>query len=211
MPIIECFPSGPFGTNAYILACSETRKGVIIDPAPGSAKALVEGSAAIEIKAIFLTHSHWDHIGDLKKIKTSFDVPVYVHPSDRPNVVEPGIDKLLVMFRIDGVEPEFDLQEGETIEVGKLRVIVIETPGHTPGGVCFYLDQEKTLFSGDTLFKGSIGTLSLPTADPQAMWHSLKKLEKLPPETVVYPGHGLSTTIGDEAWLPKAQELFRMN
>ncbi|MCB1072161.1 MAG: MBL fold metallo-hydrolase [Chlamydiales bacterium] len=208
MPIIECFPSGPFETNAYILACSETNKGVIIDPAPDSAAALIDGSAAIEIKAILLTHSHWDHIGDLKKVKTTFGVPVYVHPSDRLNVVKPGSDKLPLMFHIDGVEPEFDLQEGEVIEVGKLKLIVIETPGHTPGGVCFYLDKEKILFSGDTLFKGSIGKISFPTANPQAMWRSLKKLEKLPPETVVYPGHGPSTTIGDEDWLPKAQELF---
>lgn len=208
MPIIECFPSGPFETNAYILACSETNKGVIIDPAPDSAAALIDGSAAIEIKAILLTHSHWDHIGDLKKVKTTFGVPVYVHPSDRLNVVKPGSDKIPLMFHIDGVEPEFDLQEGEVIEVGKLKLIVIETPGHTPGGVCFYLDKEKILFSGDTLFKGSIGKISFPTANPQAMWRSLKKLEKLPPETVVYPGHGPSTTIGDEDWLPKAQELF---
>ncbi|MCB1082882.1 MAG: MBL fold metallo-hydrolase, partial [Simkania sp.] len=129
-------------------------------------------------------------------------------PSDRLNVVKPGSDKLPLMFHIDGVEPEFDLQEGEVIEVGKLKLIVIETPGHTPGGVCFYLDKEKILFSGDTLFKGSIGKISFPTANPQAMWRSLKKLEKLPPETVVYPGHGPSTTIGDEDWLPKAQELF---
>jgi hydroxyacylglutathione hydrolase len=155
-----------------------------------------------------LTHSHWDHIGDLKKVKTRFGVPVYVHPADRGNVVKPGSDKLPLMYQIEGVEPEFDLQEGEIIEVGKLQLIVIASPGHTPGGVCFYLDKEKILFSGDTLFKGSIGNLSFPTADPQAMWHSLKKLEKLPSETVVYPGHGPSTTIGDEDWLPKAQELF---
>ncbi|MDN3509678.1 MAG: MBL fold metallo-hydrolase [Candidatus Neptunochlamydia sp.] len=208
MPIVEYFPSGPFETNAYILGCSGTNKGVIIDPAPDSAEALIDGSAGIRIKAILLTHSHWDHIGDLKKIKTGFDVPVYVHPSDRSNVVNPGNDKLPLMFHIDGVEPEFDVQEGQIIEVGKLRVIVIETPGHTPGGVCFYLPKEKILFSGDTLFKGSIGNLSFPTADPQAMWRSLKKLEKLPPETVVYPGHGPSTTIGDENWLPKSEELF---
>ncbi len=206
--IIECYPSGPFETNAYILACNETSKGVIIDPAPGSADALIKGSAAIKIEAILLTHSHWDHIGDLKKIKKSFDIPVYVHPADRGNIVKPGSDGLPLMDKIEGVEPEFDLQEGEIIEVGKLKVIVIATPGHTPGGVCFYLDKEKILFSGDTLFKGSIGNLSFPTASPSDMWHSLKKLEHLPPDTVVYPGHGPSTTIGDEDWLPKAQELF---
>ncbi|MEM8727095.1 MAG: MBL fold metallo-hydrolase [Chlamydiota bacterium] len=208
MPVIERFPSGPLETNAYILGCNETDQGVIIDPAPGSARSLIDRSAAIEIKAILLTHSHWDHIGDLKKIKTRFDAPVYVHPADRSNVANPGADRLPVKLHIDRVEPEFELQEGQTIEVGQLRIIVIETPGHTPGGSCFYLHEEKILFSGDTLFKGSIGNLSLPTADRQAIWSSLKKLEKLPPETVVYPGHGPSTTIGDEDWLPNARKLF---
>lgn len=208
MPLIECYPSGPFDTNAYILACNETSEGVIIDPAPGSYDALITGASSIKIKAILLTHSHWDHIGDLKRVKESFGVPVYVHPADRENVVKPGSDGLPLMQRIEGVEPDFDLQEGEIIEVGKLRVIVIATPGHTLGGVCFYLDKEKILFSGDTLFKGSIGNLSFPTASPTDMWHSLKKLEHLAPETVVYPGHGPSTTIGDEAWLSKAQQIF---
>lgn len=208
MPLIECYPSGPFDTNAYILACNETSEGVIIDPAPRSYDALIRGASAIKIKAILLTHSHWDHIGDLKRVKEGFGIPVYVHPADRGNVVKPGSDGLPLMQQIEGVEPDFDLQEGEIIEVGKLRLIVIETPGHTPGGVCFHLDQEKILFSGDTLFKGSIGNLSFPNASPSDMWHSLKKLEHLAPETVVYPGHGPSTTIGDESWLPKAQKLF---
>lgn len=137
MPLIECYPSGPFDTNAYILACNETSQGVIIDPALGSYDPLITGSSAIKIQAILLTHSHWDHIGDLKRVKESFGVPVYVHPADRGNVVKPGSDGLPLMYRIEGVEPEFDLQEGEILEVGKLKLRVIHTPGHTPGGVCF--------------------------------------------------------------------------
>ena len=119
---------------------------MIIDPAPGSAEALIKGSAAIEIQSILLTHSHWDHIGDLKKIKQSFEIPTHVHPADRGNVVKPGSDGLPLMFQIEGVEPEFDLQKGEILGVGKLKVIVITTLGHTPGGVCFYLDKEKILW-----------------------------------------------------------------
>ena len=202
------FSIGPFQTNAYLLSCSETSEGVIIDPAPGSAEMLIRGSAHLKIEAILLTHSHWDHIGDLKKVKEAFGAPIYVHPTDRENVVNPGSDGLPLMFQIEGAEPDFDLQEGEEIEVGALKLVVITTPGHTPGGVCFYLEKEGILFSGDTLFKGSIGNLSFPTANPSEMWHSLKKLEKLPPETVVYPGHGPLTTLGDEGWLSKAQELF---
>ncbi len=208
MPIIECFPSGPFETNAYILACSETRKGVFIDPAPGSYDKLLDGAAAIKMEGILLTHSHWDHIGDLKKVKENFAVPVYGHPADRGNVEKPGSDGLPLISPIEGTTVEFELKEGQMIDVGHLELRVIELPGHTPGGVAFYLEKEKILFAGDTLFKGSIGNLSLPTANPSAMWNSLDKLAKLPPETVVYSGHGPSTTIGDEDWLPRARELF---
>ncbi|MCB1107649.1 MAG: MBL fold metallo-hydrolase [Chlamydiia bacterium] len=208
MSQVQCFPSGPFETNAYLLTCRETNKGVFIDPAPGSAEALIDASGGVEVEAILLTHSHWDHIGDVKKLKGSFDIPVYVHKSDRPNVVKPGSDTLPLMIPIEGVEPEFELKEGQIISVGHLELQVIETPGHTPGGVCFYIEKEKILFAGDTLFKGSIGNLSLPTANRVEMWRSLEKLEKLPPETVVYSGHGPSTTIGDESWLPRAREIF---
>jgi len=208
MSQVQCFPSGPFETNAYLLSCSETGKGVFIDPAPGSAESLTQAAGGIVVEAVLLTHSHWDHIGDLKKIKKTFGIPVYVHKNDRGNVVSPGCDGVPLMMKIEGVEPEFDLKEGQVISVGHLNLKVIETPGHTPGGVCFYIEKEKILFAGDTLFKGSIGNLSLATANRADMWQSLEKLEKLPPDTVVYSGHGPSTTIGDENWLPRAREIF---
>lgn len=206
--LIKCFPSGPFETNAYLLACRETDKGVLIDPSPGSAEALIKAAFGVKIEAILLTHSHWDHIADLKKVKKAFNVPVYVHPADRGNVENPGSDGLPLMMAIEGVIPDFDLKEGEIIPIGHLEIKVIETPGHSPGGVCFFLEKEKILFSGDTLFKGSIGNISLPTSDRSAMWRSLEKLEKLPPDTTVYPGHGPLTTIGEESWLPRAREVF---
>ena len=208
MSQVQCFPSGPFETNAYLLTCLETSKGMFIDPSPGSFEPLIKASGSVEIEGILLTHSHWDHIGDLKRLKMMFDVPVYVHKNDRENVVHPGSDGLPLMIPVEGVEVDFTLKEGQTISVGHLELKVIETPGHTPGGVCFYLEKEKILFAGDTLFKGSIGNLSLPTADRSAMWKSLEKLEKLPFDTVVFSGHGPSTTIGDENWLPNAREIF---
>ncbi|MFN4173726.1 MAG: MBL fold metallo-hydrolase, partial [Parachlamydiaceae bacterium] len=85
---------------------------------------------------------------------------------------------------------------------------VIDLPGHTPGGVGFYDPKRGLLFSGDTLFQNTIGNLSFPTARPELMWKSLKKLAKLPPETIVMPGHGPSTTIAKERWLDKAEDYF---
>ncbi len=100
------------------------------------------------------------------------------------------------------------LEEGDRISIGEIAFTVISTPGHSPGCVCFYCEKEHILFSGDTLFKGTIGNLTFPTSVPDEMWPSLDKLAALPPETKVYPGHGPSTTIGDESWLPRARKLF---
>jgi len=208
--ILEAFPSGPFETNAYLLGCEEKKVGIFIDPAPDSQSALMKAADmhGLKIQAIFLTHSHWDHIGDVAKLKKALNLKLYVHQADADNMRNPGSDGLPLMFAIEGAEPEFFFEEGQKLQVGQLELIVIHTPGHTPGGVSFYFPKEKVLISGDTLFKGSIGNLSFPTADPEAMWNSLDKLAKLPPETRVYPGHGPATTIGAENWLPNAKQIF---
>lgn len=206
--LLKTFPAGPFATNAYVLASEP--KALIVDPAPGSATQIISAIEAhhLDLVGIYLTHSHWDHIGDLATLQHKYEVPVFVHHLDRMNVELPGSDQVPMMMPIIGVKPDGFLEEGQRITLGDIAIEVIHTPGHTPGGICLWLPQEKILFSGDTLFKGSIGTLSLPTADSSSMWCSLKKLAKLPPSTVVYPGHGEPTMIGDETWLENAQEIF---
>ncbi|MBN4067177.1 MBL fold metallo-hydrolase [Simkania negevensis] len=208
--LIEVFPSGPFSTNAYLIACEETKEAVVVDPSPGSFEAIASFLAQhlLKIKKILLTHSHWDHIGDVAAIVKESGVGVYVHEHDAGNLKEPGSDGLPLFFAIEGVEPTGFFCEGDEIGVGNLKFLVIETPGHTPGGVCFYCDSEDVLISGDTLFKGSIGNLDFPTANAEEMWRSLDRLAKLPPQTKVYPGHGEATTIAEESWLSKAREIF---
>jgi len=208
--IIQPFPSGPFETNAYVVACSKTREAAIIDPAPESAEKVIDFITKEDLTpiAMLITHSHWDHIGDAFKLKEHYSIPVYIHSLDVPNLKQPGSDGLPMWIDIRGVVPDKTFSEGDLIKIGTIEFKVIHTPGHTPGGVCFYSEKQSVLLSGDTLFKGSIGNLSFPTSVPNAMWGSLEKLAKLPAQTIVYPGHGPSTTIGKESWLSKAQELF---
>ena len=210
MMILEIFPSGPFLTNAMLLGCPTTKKGVFIDPSPGSSPLLIDSAKkhGLDIIAIFLTHSHLDHIGDLAILKEKYNIPIYVHPLDAENVENPGSDGLSLFLPVAGVKPDKFFEEGEQLMVGLLEIRVIHTPGHSPGGVCFYIEKEHILISGDTLFKGSMGKVCFPSSSPNAMWKSLKKLANLPTETRVSPGHGEPTTIGAESWLDNAEKIF---
>ncbi len=199
--MIKIFTAGPFATNAYLHGST------LIDAPPGSFEEIHSFLKAKGIVPthVLLTHSHWDHFADVSKFKKAYpELKIAVHEKDAPNLRNPGEDGLPMWIQIDGVEPDRYLKEGDTIQGYE----VLELPGHTPGGVGFYDPKEKVLFSGDTLFQGTIGNLSFPTANPEMMWKSLKKLAKLPPDTTVFPGHGDPTTIGQENWLDRAEEIF---
>jgi glyoxylase-like metal-dependent hydrolase (beta-lactamase superfamily II) len=208
--IVQVFPSGPFETNAYLVACPYTNRCAVIDPAPGCFEMIKRSikEKGYLPQTILLTHSHWDHIADTEKFKQLYGCPVYIHPLDTPNLESPGADQLPCWISFPGMKADGFLVEGTEVCVGNLRFSVIHTPGHSPGSVCLYCQEENILFSGDTLFKGTIGNLSFPTSCPDLMWPSLKKLAILPKETIVYPGHGPSTVIKSEPWLNNAKDLF---
>ena len=206
----QVFPTGPIETNAYIIFCTQTRLSVIIDPAYESfqkIQAFIEQNQLIPYQ-IWLTHSHWDHIADLKSFKENYSLPIGIHALDQDNLIHPGSDQLPCPLKLPSIQPDFFFSEGQEVFLGNQKAQIIHTPGHSPGSVCFYFPQEKLLFSGDTLFKGSIGNLSFPTAQPDLMWDSLEQLLKLPSDTKVLPGHGFSTTLSQESWLPRAKQLF---
>lgn len=207
---VHAFPSGPFETNAYIVVCPETKEAAIIDPAPESGAPILEFLQRnnLNTSKILLTHSHWDHIADTALLKKRLQVPVYIHSMDKDNLEKPGADRLPCWIEIEGVIPDVLVKEGDHVAIGSLDFEVIHTPGHTPGGICFYCAKEGILLSGDTLFKGTIGNISFPTSTPHLMWDSLRKLAKLPPSTKVYPGHGPTTTIAAESWLDRAEDVF---
>lgn len=208
--ILEIFCSGPAFTNAVLLGCTRTKEAAIIDAPAGSGDMLIDRVEALglDLKMLLLTHSHWDHFADMAYLKKKMSAPLYVHELDAPNLKKPGADHLPMLIPIQAVEPTGFLGDGQILTLGTFKIEVIHTPGHSPGSVCFYIQEKQILISGDTLFRGTIGNISFPTSSPDKMWESLAKLAKLPPATRVIPGHGDETTIGAESWLAHAKEYF---
>jgi hydroxyacylglutathione hydrolase len=198
---ILTFALGPLKTNLYIVICKKTNEAVIIDPGQNAFEIVKEQLKlhGAKAKAIWLTHSHFDHIVDVSKIKEDFSIPIYIHKADKGNLEVPGSDLIpLYVPLFEGAFADYFIKEEQELKVGSFSFKVIHTPGHSEGGVCFYCKDQKILFSGDTLFKGAIGILNLPTSDPLKMKESLAKLFALPEDTMVYPGHGKTTTIKQE-------------
>jgi len=210
MMILEVFPGGPYQTNTILLGCSETKQAAVIDPSQNIFSSVIAeaNNQGLKITKILLTHSHWDHIADVAIFKDKLAIPVYVHAKDAENLKKPGADGLPKHFSIRGVKPDYLLEDKQQLHVGNLLLEVMHTPGHSPGGVCFYLPEQNTLISGDTLFKGSFGNTSFPTSNQKDMIASLKKLSRLPGSTLVVPGHGGKTTIQNESWLERAEQFF---
>ncbi|HEX4839900.1 MAG TPA: MBL fold metallo-hydrolase [Rhabdochlamydiaceae bacterium] len=207
---LKVFTTGPAETNCTLIGCDQTRQAAIVDVPLDSTELIVQAlkKESLVPQMILLTHSHWDHIADIAKLKNLLEIPLYVHPEDAENLERPGADGLPLPFPIEGAKPDKFLVDGQMIPLGDLKIEVICTPGHTPGGVCFWLKQQKILISGDTLFRGTIGNISFPTSDPEQMWESLKRLAHLPPDTRVFPGHGPETTIQAESWIAHAKDRF---
>ena len=209
-PIIEIFtiPSGPFETNGYLVIIGTSA--ALIDAPPGLHEKIEEiiEERNLHLEQLILTHSHWDHIADASMLKKLYHMPLSIHEEDLPNLLSPGADKMPFRMHIAPCTPDRILKDGDLISIGGTEWQVIHTPGHSPGGISLFQPDEKILFSGDTLFKSSIGNLSFPTSEPDRMWPSLKRLSTLPAETRVFPGHGPSTTIGQERWLSRAEQVF---
>ncbi len=183
---------------------------MVIDAPKGALPHILKNKDGLELEKLVLTHSHWDHILDASKIAQEFKIPIWMHKKDSRNATEPGSDRLPIMDRWQSFTADHFVEDGEIFTLGELSIKVIHTPGHSLGGICLYIAQKNTLFSGDTLFAGCMGRVDLPTSDPELMWKSLKILALLPKETKVFPGHGDSTTIGEEDWLDNARERFQM-
>jgi len=189
-------PAGIYAANCYLVYDEKSKEGIVIDPG-GDADDIFSKieELGLEIKYIILTHGHGDHIAGVEELKTYTKAKVAIHKDDEP-LLKDGRKNLSSMMAMGTIEfaPDILLEEGDKIIFGDLEAYVIHTPGHTPGGICLRI--ENTLFSGDTLFAGSIGRTDFEYSSFEDIMNSIReKLLVLPDDTVVYPGHGPSTTL----------------
>ncbi|HEX9093611.1 MAG TPA: MBL fold metallo-hydrolase [Coriobacteriia bacterium] len=205
---------GALETNCWVVSDGDGGPLVVIDPA-GDAEELLAEVAGRPVTAVVLTHGHFDHLGAADALLRATRAPLAVHRLDAPAVSDAAANGGAAFgFRFVAPAPSRLLEEGDVVEAGRLRLEVLHTPGHTPGGICLYVPSPVDgsdvphLFAGDTVFARSVGRTDFPGGDAMALRASVGRLAALPPETKVHAGHGPDTTIGTEMRLnpffPKA-------
>ncbi len=196
---IETLEVSPFQVNCYLVWSKEDKIGVIIDPGDEDQLILerIEKNN-FRPKAILLTHGHADHIAAVKPIKDKLNIPLYIGKGDEKMLESPsGNVSLMFGFQITCPPADHILKDSDVISFGSLKFSIFATPGHSPGGICYFI--ENSLFCGDTLFNGSIGRTDLPGGDYRQLIDSIdKNILSLPDEIICYPGHGPKTTVGNE-------------
>lgn len=197
-PKVESVTVGPFQENSYLVSDLATGRAVLIDPGDEPARIirLVE-RAGVALEGIWLTHAHIDHVGAVAALRHRWDVPIRLHPADRPLYDNAGRQAAAYGLPFDPPPPpDHELADGDRLRLGDLEFEVVHTPGHAPGHCVFV--GHGVMLGGDLLFAGSIGRTDLPLSDPRAMQRSLERVLGLDDALVVYPGHGPATSIGIE-------------
>lgn len=187
-------------TNCYIAYNIDTKETMIIDPGD-QANEIVMRCQMLDVtpKAILLTHGHFDHMMAAQKLKEQWNIPIYASEKEVFLLADARANLSAMWARPVTIQPDILVKEKDKLEIAGFNITVIETPGHTIGGVCYYIPDEKVLLSGDTLFCGSFGRTDFPTGSMGTLARSIReKLFSLPGDTEVYPGHESSTTIGYE-------------
>lgn len=199
--IRETLPVGPLQCNCSILGDETSREAIVVDPGDDISRivALLE-KHSLTVKQIIITHAHIDHIAGAKRLKQITGAPILYNQLDLSLVQMMDIQAGWLGIPTPEVSaPDDNLREGQTISVTGLTGSVIHTPGHTQGSSCLYLPEHRLLIAGDTLFAGSVGRTDLPGGNTQQLLKSIHhRLLPLPDDVTVIPGHGPSTTIGDE-------------
>jgi hydroxyacylglutathione hydrolase len=192
---------GHLGVNCFVLGCEQTGIGVVVDPgADGDEILALVTKRGLNIEKIINTHGHFDHVGANKQLKEATGAQLLIHDRDTPYLSRVAEVATMYGLRADNSPaPDRLLTDGEELTFGSCRMIVLHTPGHTPGGCCLYFPEEGKVITGDTLFAESVGRTDLPGGSSETLINSIRtKLLPLPDETTVYPGHGPESSIGHE-------------
>lgn len=192
---------GPIQTTIYVIGCRQTKHAVIVD-AGAEIDQLLEAidEEGWTLKEVWQTHAHIDHVAGLNDLIEQRKVPILLHKQEQPVYNAAVQQGLMFGFHIQPL-PTVDryVEEGEVVNVGELQARVLLLPGHSPGSVAFHFEEQGLFFGGDVVFKGSVGRVDLPGCNPQLMRHSIDRVQQLPDETVILPGHGPKTTVGEES------------
>lgn len=204
---VRTFVGGPLETNAYLVGDGETGEALVVDAAQGVTPQLVAAAqeAGWRIGQIAITHAHWDHIADAAALREATGAPIAAHPLAVERLAAPGSAFGELPFEIPPVRPDLLLDEGEIVTLGAHAFRVLHLPGHDPAHVVLFSEPDRLFFGGDVVFPGGHGRTDIPGSDQATMDRSLARLRDLPGDTVVYPGHGATTTLGAEAgWIGTA-------
>ncbi len=195
---VETLAVGAFQENSYLVIDETKGESVLIDPGaePERLIAAVEKSRT-NLTAMWITHAHIDHVGAIAGVKRKWAVPVHLHPLDLTLYRHAHTQAAMYNLPFDDPPPpDKELADGDALEVGTLRFEVVHVPGHAPGHVMIH--GNGVAFVGDCLFAGSVGRTDLPGSNGGQLSRSLEKITALDPATVLYPGHGAATTVGEE-------------
>ncbi|MGB9791229.1 MAG: MBL fold metallo-hydrolase [Thermacetogeniaceae bacterium] len=196
---IKTLAVGPLAANCYIIWCGQTKEALVIDPGGEGSRILAEiAKEGLHVRYIVNTHGHIDHIAANNQVKEETQAKLLIHPDDAPLLTDPELNLSAYTGRpFRSLPSDMMIADGDEIAVGNLRFVVLHTPGHTPGSIC--LKAEGVLFTGDTLFAGSIGRTDFPGGSYRQILESIKnKILPCGDNCIVYPGHGPSTSVGYE-------------
>ena len=199
--LIEKFEDGPIWTIDYLVYDPEWRECVVIDVPLWSSDKIYKRVKELNLKMryIIATHGHWDHIGEMRKLKSLTEARVCAHSADDWMMCDPKGTVIKPPVPVEPVSIDIPLEEGTTLQIGDITFKVIHTPGHSAGSVCLYEEREGVLFTGDTLFAGSIGRTDLPSGSYDEISKSIStKILALPENVKIFPGHGPESTLKKE-------------
>lgn len=191
---------GEVATNCYLAENKETKETLVIDPGDEMRRIddMITGNG-LRPAAILLTHGHFDHVMAAEALAEKYGIEIYALEKEKETLEDPNLNLCGMIGRFEVYHATKYVREGELLNLAGFSIRVIHTPGHTPGGCCYYIEEEKTLFSGDTLYAGTVGRTDFPKGSMRELLAGIRgKLLILPEDTSVYPGHMGITTIGEE-------------